>query len=84
MDEAQVSTHYHAIAIALFGEDAIAPGKGRKVHDTIRRFVNDITVNMWHTWRTQIKRHRSTIVTLTFEVNGQWDSTCAIFSHVRR
>lgn len=75
MEEAQVNGHLHDIALALFGEEAIGPGRGRKIHGAIQKFVSDITVNCWHTWRTQIKRHRATIVSLTFDVNSEWDST---------
>lgn len=74
MEDAVVTDHHRAIANRLFGEEAVEKVKGRRLHPAVRKFVNAVCVTSWNAWRLQIKRHRKTIVTLTLDVDQQWDS----------
>lgn len=75
METAQVGNHHPKIVAALFGEDAIGPGRGRRIHDAASRFATDVTVNAWNSWRMGIKRHRTAISKLEIQVDDQWEGS---------
>lgn len=77
MELAQVDTHIYKIAVALFGEAAIAGGRGRRLYEAIKSFANEVTVNAWNCWRGNIRRHRIAISKLELQLDDQWEGSCA-------
>lgn len=75
-----MDTHIYKIAGALFGEDAVASGRGRRLHEAIKGFTNEVTVNAWHCWRGNIKRHRTAISKLELQLDEQWEGASALHS----
>lgn len=72
MEDAQVANYMHKLGTALFGEAAITPGKGRRLHAPANAFTSEVMVNAWHAWRTGAKRQKIAIVKLETLCDEQW------------
>ncbi|KAF7965457.1 hypothetical protein HWV62_43479 [Athelia sp. TMB] len=62
------------IGVKIFGEEAVKPGKAKKLWPPMEKFVHEIIVIAWHTFRTKVGRTKAEIAKLTIEVDTMWDA----------